>query len=115
MRLCQELLFTFHSWWQPSRQRMDQVSSPFTSKERHLSNSVRGVDRTVDGNWHYYKYVADRGIWFLLVSIPYQSEPKTSLKIRACEMQAVAELGSLCSPLSNSSFIRQTLFFYGCL
>lgn len=37
-----------------SRQRMYHISSPFTSKERHLSNSVRGADRRVDGNWHCY-------------------------------------------------------------
>lgn len=73
------ITITFHSQWQPSRQRMDQVSSPFTSKERHLSNSVRGTDRRVDGNWHYYKCVADRGIWVLLVSIPYQSQTQNLL------------------------------------
>lgn len=59
---------------------MDQVSSPFTSKERHLSNSVRDVDRRVDGNWHYYKYVADSGIWFLLVLIPYPSQTQSLVK-----------------------------------
>lgn len=50
------IAITFHSWWQPNRQ-MDQVSSPFTSKE----NTVRDVDRTVDGNWHNYKYITDGG------------------------------------------------------
>lgn len=59
---------------------MYQVSSPFTSKKRHLSNSGRDVDRRGDGNWHYYKYVADRGIWFLLVSIPYQYQTQSLFK-----------------------------------
>lgn len=55
------IAITFHSWWQPNRQRMDQVSSPFISKEKHLCNRVRNVDRRVDGNWHYYKYITDGG------------------------------------------------------
>lgn len=55
------IAITFHSWWQPSRQRMDQVSSTFTPKEKHLSSTVRDVDRGVDGNRHYYKYITDGG------------------------------------------------------
>lgn len=55
------IAITFHSWWQPNRQRMDQVSFPFTSKEKHLCNTVRDVDRRVDGNWHCYKYITDGG------------------------------------------------------
>lgn len=55
------IAITFHSWWQPNRQRMDRVSSPFTSKGKHLSNTVRDVDRRVDGNWHCYKYITGGG------------------------------------------------------